>query len=136
MIVLTKTRLFIFILIIMSLSYSCETNTPRSRAIDYPFAHHVFFWLNEPDNAEVRAQFEKAVEELLTIPEIRAYHVGTPAPVAERPVIDGSYTYSYLIFFDGIEGHDIYQEHPLHIKFIEENRHLWSKVQVYDSEVK
>jgi len=133
---ISRITLTLTALLFMTLHNSCDSVAPRSRAIEYPFAHHVFFWLNDPGNPEVRAQFEKAVDELLKIPQIRAYHVGTPAPVAERPVIDGSYTYSYLIFFDGIEGHNIYQDHPLHLKFIEENSHLWSKVQVYDSEVK
>jgi hypothetical protein len=112
------------------------TSDSSSQSIQYPIAHHVFFWLNNPDNTEERTQFEKAMEELLQIPEIKAFHVGTPAPVEERPVIDGSYTYSYLIFFDNIQGHDIYQEHPLHQKFIDENRHLWAKVQVYDAQLK
>jgi hypothetical protein len=131
-----NVQLTLLILTAMTFASSCEPAANKSRALDYPFAHHVFFWLHEPDNAQVRAQFEKAVEELLTIPEIKAYHVGTPAPVEERPVIDGSYTYSYLVFFEDIKGHDIYQVHPLHLKFIEENKHLWSKVQVYDSDAK
>ncbi|MCA1758894.1 MAG: Dabb family protein [Bacteroidales bacterium] len=27
----------------------------------------------------------------------------------------------------------MYQVHPLHVKFVEENSHLWDKVVVYDS---
>ncbi len=113
---------------------NCSESATQGRAIEYPFAHHVFFWLNNPNNADERAQFEKAMQELLTIPEIKAYHTGTPAPVEERPVIDGSYTYSYLVFFEDIKGHDTYQVHPLHLKFIEENKHLWKKVLVFDSD--
>jgi hypothetical protein len=108
----------------------------ESQSVQYPIAHHVFFWFNDPDDAEARIRFENAVTELLQIPEIKAYHVGIPAPVEERPVIDASYTYSYLVFFESVEGHDIYQAHPIHEKFVEENKDLWAKVQVYDSQLK
>lgn len=126
--------LLLTILLITIMSITQSSKPADSRAIPYPFAHHVFFWLNNPDNAAERAQFEKAVEELLTIPEIKAYHFGTPAPVEERPVIDGSYTYSYIVFFENIEAQQVYQDHPVHLKFIDENKHLWEKVKVYDSE--
>ncbi len=131
-----KLNSLILTIFVMTIANSCEPTTPKSRAIEFPFCHHVFFWLNNPNDATERVQFEKAVQELLQIPEIKAYHVGTPAPVEERPVIDGSYTYSYAVFFEDIKAHDIYQTHPLHLKFIDENKHLWSKVQVFDSEVK
>jgi hypothetical protein len=127
---------FAFLLFALLMS-SCSTQVAQeTQSVQFPIAHHVFFWLNNPDDADERAQFEKAVDELLQIPEIKAYHMGTPAPVEERPVIDASYTYSYLIFFDSVEGHDIYQAHPLHQKFIDENQHLWAKVQVYDAQLK
>jgi len=132
----TKRQVLILTVIIMGIFNSCEPAAQKSRAIEYLFCHQVFFWLNNPDDAKERAQFEKAVQELLTIPEVKAYHVGTPAPVEKRPVTDGSYTYAYVVFFEDIKAHDVYQEHPLHLKFIEENKHLWGKVQVYDSEVK
>lgn len=35
--------------------------------------------------------------------------------------------------FDNQAGQDTYQLHPLHVKFVEENSHLWEKVVVYDS---
>jgi len=122
------------IIAIMAFS-SCQTGQPTQSVAncDLLFSHHVFFWLNDPDNPEDRAAFERGVAELLTIPEIRAYHLGVPAPVEERPVVEASYTYSYLVFFDDIEGHDIYQDHPIHSKFVEEYSYLWDRVVVYDS---
>jgi hypothetical protein len=101
--------------------------------MQYPFAHHVFLWLNNPDNVDDRAEFEKGIKELFEIPEIKAYHLGVPAKVPERSVLDNSYTYSYLVFFENQQGHDIYQDHPIHHKFINDCKHLWSKVVVYDS---
>lgn len=109
--------------------YSCREN----RNIEHDFCHHVYFWLNNPDDADDREAFEKGVAELLRISEIKSYHLGVPAATGYRDVVDGTYTYSYLVFFDDENGHDIYQDHPIHKRFVEDCRHLWSKVVVYDS---
>ncbi|MFC0185933.1 Dabb family protein [Pseudarcicella hirudinis] len=37
------------------------------------------------------------------------------------------------IVFNNIEDEEIYQTHPIHLKFIEDYSHLWEKVIVYDS---
>ncbi len=60
-------------------------------------------------------------------------HIGIPAATEERGVVDNSYTYSYMVMFDSLDDQNIYQKHPVHLKFIEENSHLWNKVVVYDS---
>ncbi|HOI49213.1 MAG TPA: Dabb family protein [Prolixibacteraceae bacterium] len=95
--------------------------------------HHVFFWLKDPNNPAVRKQFEKGISQLLKVETIRLSHVGVPASTEKRDVVDHSYTYSYLVFFDSKEEQEIYQQHPLHLQFIEECSPLWSKVVVYDS---
>ena len=111
---------------------SCREN----REIKYDFCHHVYFWLINPDDPADREAFEDGIAELLNIPEIKLFHLGVPAAgTADRGVVDGSYTYSYMVFFDDLNGHDIYQDHPIHLKFVEECRHLWNRVVVYDSVV-
>jgi len=95
--------------------------------------HHVFFWLKEPDNKAHRKQFEKALEDLIKVETIKVSHIGVPAETEERGVVENSYTYSYMVMFDSLKDQNIYQKHPLHLKFIEENEHLWEKVVVYDS---
>ena len=95
--------------------------------------NHVFFWLKEPDNKAHRKQFEKALEDLIKVETIKVSHIGVPAETEERGVVENSYTYSYMVMFDSLEDQNIYQKHPLHLKFIEENEHLWEKVVVYDS---
>ncbi|MGF1584780.1 MAG: Dabb family protein [Bacteroidales bacterium] len=128
-----KTLLTLFIVAIMFSLTSCQEN----RSIDLNFCHHVYFWLNNPDNPADRETFENGIAELLEIPEIKSYHFGIPAPgTVDREVVDGSYTYSYLIFFDSPEAQDIYQDHPLHHKFIDNCSHLWDRVVVYDSVLK
>jgi hypothetical protein len=96
--------------------------------------HHVFFWLKEPENLAVRKQFEKDIEKLLKVETIQLSHFGMPATTEKRNVVDNSFTYSYMVMFENKEGHDIYQKHPLHLKFIEKNSQLLEKVVVYDSQ--
>ena len=122
----------LLLLLLIGGATSCQ-ETQSSRAHDQQFVHHVFFWLNNPDDPEDRAEFEKGIEELLEVPQIKKYHVGTPADTDHRDVVDGSYTYSYMVFFEDKESHDTYQEHPIHQEFIDEYKHLWEKVKVYDA---
>jgi len=59
-------------------------------------------------------------------------HVGVPA-TTNRGVIDTTYTFSLLLIFNNLEDQEIYQNHPIHLKFVDEYADLWSKVIVYDS---
>ncbi len=96
-------------------------------------AHHVFFWLKNPGSVADRNKLIEGVKGLAKIETVRKLHVGIPAETPDREVIDSSYAVSELIFFDDLAGQDIYQDHPIHQKFIKEYSHLWDKVIVYDS---
>lgn len=96
------------------------------------FVHHVFFWLKNPDSAADKAALIAGLEQLGAISEIKLLHIGTPA-ATNRPVIDTSYSVSLLTLFDNAADQDIYQEHPVHLKFIADCAHLWERVLIYDS---
>ena len=96
------------------------------------FIHHVFFWLKEPENTEARKQFELGLQNLIKVPQIQSYHIGTPVE-SPREMVDDSFTYSYMVFFKSKEDQEIYQTHPIHLQFIEDCQHLWKKVIVYDA---
>ena len=96
------------------------------------FIHHVYFWLNRPDSAEDRQQLLNALQVLSKVPVIQSAHIGVPAST-HREVVDRSYQVSWLLFFKNLEDEETYQKHPVHLKFVEENKHLWTKVVVYDS---
>lgn len=104
----------------------------KEAAMKKVFVHHVFFWLKEPNNPEARKQFEKGLQELIKVPQIQSSHIGTPVE-SPREVVDDSFTYSYMAFFKNKEDQDIYQTHPIHLKFVEDCQHLWQKVVVYDA---
>jgi len=95
--------------------------------------HHVFFWLKNPDSKADLAQLLDGIRSLAAIETVRSLHVGVPASTEVRPVIDSSYSASELITFDSVADEQAYQVHPLHQKFVEDHKHLWSKVVVYDS---
>jgi len=96
-------------------------------------AHHVFFWLKNRDSKEDLNKLIEGLKTLEKIESVRKIHIGVPASTEKRAVVDSSYSASELLFFDDIEGQNIYQEHPIHKKFIEQCSSLWEKVVVYDS---
>ncbi len=95
--------------------------------------HHVFFWLKNSDSKDDLNKLLEGLQTLKKIETIRQIHIGVPASTEVRPVIDSSYHASELMFFDDVAGQKVYQDHPIHQKFVENYSHLWSKVIVYDS---
>lgn len=97
-----------------------------------PLVHHVFFWLKNSRSAEDTNKLTEGLKTLKGIEKIKLLHIGVPADTEKRPVVDSSYDVSELMFFDTTEDQKTYQDHPLHLKFIENCAHLWDKVVVYD----
>jgi len=96
------------------------------------FIHHVYFWLKNPGSAEDLKQLKAGLQKLTAVETIGMYQIGTPA-ATNRDVIERTYSVSWMLMFDNLEDEEIYQHHALHLKFVEECSHLWSKVIVYDS---
>lgn len=100
----------------------------------YPkLVHHVFFWLKRPDSKEDLTKLIAGLRTLAKIESVRGIHVGVPAAVEKRPVVDSSYHASEILFFDDLAGQDAYQVHPIHKKFVDDCSHLWERVVVYDT---
>jgi hypothetical protein len=96
------------------------------------FVHHVYFWLKNADSKEDQAQLIEGLKKLTAITTIKAHHIGVAANTG-RDVIDSSYAASWLAIFDNDADQASYQTDPIHLQFINECAHLWSKVVVYDS---
>jgi hypothetical protein len=96
-------------------------------------AHHVLFWLKADTTADQKQAFCKGLQTLENIEAVKTFHIGTPAPI-ERAVVDTTYTFSLVLFFDDLAAHDVYQVHPLHKAFLDEFRVLFEKVVIYDAE--
>jgi hypothetical protein len=96
-------------------------------------AHHVFFWLKNPDSKEDRDKLIEGLKTLEKIETVKSLRIGVPARTEKRDVVDNSFSVSELMFFDDVEGQNAYQVHPIHKKFVEDCSHLWEKVIVYDA---
>lgn len=96
------------------------------------FLHHVFFWLKQPNIAADADQLAAGLLKLSKVKTIQQFHIGKPADT-NRDVVDKGYGISWLVVFKNAADEESYQTDPIHLKFIEECAHLWSKVVVYDS---
>ncbi|MGB3850870.1 MAG: Dabb family protein [Tunicatimonas sp.] len=97
-----------------------------------PFVHNVYFWMNNPDDAEARRKLEAGIKSLSTIKLVKSFHLGRPVP-SDRDVVDGSYAYHLMLQFDRPEDQAAYQTAPVHEQFVTDCSNLWNRVQVYDS---
>lgn len=97
-------------------------------------AHHVLFWLKADTTDEQKASFRKGLQSLQDIEVIKTLHIGTPVPSIDRAVVDTTYTFSLVLFFEDLAGHDVYQVHPVHKAFLDENRVYFDRVVIYDAE--
>ena len=112
---------------------SAASALPKMSIADkIPVVHHVFFWLKNSRSVEDTNKLIEGLKTLRGIEKIKMLHIGVPADTEKRPVVDSSYDVSELMFFDNLEDQKSYQDHPLHLKFIENCSSLWDKVVVYD----
>lgn len=98
-----------------------------------PLVHHVFFWLKNPGSVEDRDKIVAGLKTLRKIEAIKDLRIGVVASTEKRDVVDNSWAVSELMFFEDLAGQAIYQDHPIHQKFIQDCSHLWDKVIVYDA---
>lgn len=107
---------------------------PSAKESNMKFIHHVLFWAKNPGNQAEVAQLRNALVELGKLPMIQMVHVGAPVVTEfDKSVTDGSYSFSVVMVFESAEKENEYLHHPLHLKFINDNKHLWGKVTVTDS---
>ena len=103
-------------------------------AADGPqLAHMVYFKLKDTSGAS-RAKLVAACKLFLSGHEgTVSFATGTLAGDLNRPINDRDFDVSLHLVFASKAAHDKYQEHPRHLKFIEENKDNWEKVRVFDS---
>lgn len=96
------------------------------------FVHHVYFWM-APDATDAdRQQLAAGIRSLMAIETIQTAHLGVPA-ATNRDVIERGYTFSWLATFATAGDEAVYQSHPIHLQFVADCKHLWTKVIVFDS---
>jgi hypothetical protein len=126
-------RKFLSIAAILSSGLSAFASPFKEEKVKKQLAHHVYFWLKNPGSKEDLNKLLEGLKTLKKIETVREIHIGVPASTEIRDVVDSSYSASELLFFDDLKGQKVYQDHPVHLKFVQNCSHLWSKVVVYDS---
>ena len=96
-------------------------------------AHYVLFWLKEDLSDQEKKDFTHFFEELRQVPNIKSLHYGSPASTTQRDVVDNSFTYNLLVYFDNIDELNVYETHPIHLEAIKKFSQYWTKVVVHDS---
>jgi hypothetical protein len=114
------------------IGFSSFKQQPAKRELKDIFIHHVYFWLKNP---YIKADLDQLIAGLIKLSKVKIiqqFHIGKPA-ATKRDVIESSYAISWFTRFANATDEESYQTDPIHLKFIEECSHLWSKVVVYDS---
>ena len=98
------------------------------------FSQVVIFW-TKPDQADAaEAMLAGAEKYLKPCPGVLHYHCGRMAR-SHRDVVDQSYQVALNLVFEDQAAQDAYQEHPLHVEFVEKVfKPNCERVVVYDFE--
>ena len=95
--------------------------------------HTVFFWLKKDLPNEDLTYFKDELGSLEKISTVEQMFIGRPSATAKRPVIDDSYDFCLTVALKDLAAHDVYQEDPLHLAFIENCSHMSDRVKIYDA---
>lgn len=115
------------------LTFFCPPDAPAVGAAERPLAHMVFFTLKESTPAN-RAAMIAACDKYLSDHDGTLYYsAGEVCKELNREVNVTDFDIALHVVFSDKAAHDVYQTHPRHLKFIEENKASWSKVRVFDS---
>jgi len=97
------------------------------------FSHVVIFWTDPTKPGAPDEVIAGARKYLAPIPGVVNFHLGKMAP-SHRDVVDQSYQVGLSIQFESKKAQDDYQDHPMHLEFVDKCKALWTKVVVYDFE--
>ncbi|MEO0735074.1 MAG: Dabb family protein [Bacteroidota bacterium] len=134
-------RIFVFCLLSL-VFFACQERVVEKEVIvekvidntvEPGLIHTVYFWLNDDVDAASAKDFEDGVWSLEAIPSVKRMFVGPAASTPSRDVVDNSFDYALIVWFDDVAGHDAYQVHDIHTKFVEEQGGKFKKVQVHDN---
>ena len=109
-------------------------DVPSSLKSRVMFSHIVIFWTDPTDPNAANELIAGAEKYLRPIPGVEHFHIGKMAP-SHRPVVDQTYQVALNITFADKKSQDKYQDHPLHLEFVEKIlKPRRKKVVVYDFE--
>jgi quinol monooxygenase YgiN len=95
--------------------------------------HDVFFTLKDRSPAAVARLVDACKRQLRDHPGVVWFAVGGLEPELARPVNDRAFDVALHVVFADRAAHDRYQDAPMHLAFIAENKDGWAQVRVFDS---
>jgi hypothetical protein len=107
----------------------------RVDAKDPQLAHMVFFTLKEDTQAKREALVAACQKHLSDHEGTVYFSAGAICEELARDINDRDFDVALHLVFADKAAHDKYQTHPRHLKFVDENKQLWTKVRVFDSYV-
>lgn len=108
---------------------------PKKAAPPGPMVGHMVYFKLKDAKAENREKLVDACKKYLADHEgMVFFSAGVIGDSFKRDVNDRDWDVALHLVFANKEAHDKYQDHPEHLKFIEENKANWEKVRVFDSE--
>lgn len=110
-------------------------SAPAEKAKGPQIGHMVFFKLKQ-STPEGRQKLVAACDEFLSGHDGTVYYsAGAIAEEFKREVNVRDWDVALHLVFADRAAHDKYQDHPRHLKFIDQNKATWETVRVFDSEV-
>lgn len=101
-----------------------------------PLTHCVFFSLKDNSAEKCQALIDDCYR-LLTRPEgLISLYAGGRDEELKRPVNDDQFDVALVVVFESRAAHDVYQDHPAHVEFIDTNKENWTTVRVFDADAR
>ena len=95
--------------------------------------HSVFFTLADSSEEKIQQQIDDCYRYLTTAEGLVSVHAGRRVTDLDREVNDDQFHVALVVIFESREAHDVYQDLPDHLTFIERNKGNWAGVRVFDA---
>lgn len=116
-------------------SLKASKKSSKAHNMNNIIQHQVYFWL-KPELTELEEKdFLNFFKVLKTVPGIKTFTVGRPAPTNPRDVVDNSFSYSITVTFENMDAINTYETHPIHTQAAQKYSKYWTRVQVRDTEI-
>jgi hypothetical protein len=95
--------------------------------------HSVFFTLKDSSDEKVQQLIDDCYKYLASGDGLVSLHAGPRVANLDREVNDDQFHVALIVILESREAHDVYQEMPDHLTFIERNKDNWAGVRVFDA---
>jgi hypothetical protein len=120
-------------MVLAALWFAACQLTPSPMPNTAKLSHDVYFALKDSSPEAAQRLVAECYSKLGGIDGVVFLAAGTRDAELTRDVNDRDYHVSLHVFFRDRAAHDIYQDAPAHLQFIEANKDNWTGVRVFDS---